>query len=266
MSDPLTHAWKSGQSEFHARRRACLTGARQAGDRLSVLVVDDTEVARELATELAGQPVELHVCPEPAAALLLLGRSCPDAVILGPVTGRLDAIEFLEIVHADESAVPVIAGAGPATGDFAARAATAGATAVVRRPYRGKELLAMLGSLAVTGEPIEIQPMVIDLGRLRIDGAVPRMWLDGLEVPLPPMEFLLLRYLAERAGTVIPRKDLIRALWGERPTSSNSLTVHTMRLRRRLGDDETDPQWIKAIRGLGYQFNVPPRSPDVHRT
>ncbi|MGY1948970.1 response regulator transcription factor [Nocardia asiatica] len=233
---------------------------------MTVLVVDDTAVAQELAMALAGQPVELHVCPDPAEALLLLGRTCPDAVILGPVTGRLDAIGFLEIVHADESAVPVIAGAGPDTGEFAARASAADATAVVPRPYRGKELLAMLGSLAAASEPIEIQPMVIDLGRLRIDGAVPRMWLDSVEVLLPPMEFLLLRYLAERVGTVIPRKDLIRAIWGERPTSSNSLTVHTMRLRRRLGDDENDPQWIKAIRGLGYQFNVPPRSPDVHRT
>ena len=38
---------------------------------------------------------------------------------------------------------------------------------------------------------------------------------------------------------------------------SNTLNVHIMRLRKRLGDDEKNPLWIKAIRGLGYQFTVP---------
>jgi DNA-binding response OmpR family regulator len=71
-------------------------------------------------------------------------------------------------------------------------------------------------------------------------------------------EYLLLRYLAERAGAVVDRKDIIRAIWGvEAVRGSNTLTVHIMRLRRRLLDDDSDPRWIQVIRGVGYQFTIP---------
>ncbi len=103
----------------------------------------------------------------------------------------------------------------------------------------------------VAGQPIE-------LGRLRIDGSVPQLWIDGRQVSVPPMEFLLLRYFAGHIGEVISRAELLDAVWGnEAHANSNTLTVHILRLRKRLGDDEGEPQWIKAIRGLGYQLSVP---------
>jgi DNA-binding response OmpR family regulator len=265
MERSLTNAWDSGSSPFHARRRACLTRDGQPRDRLAVLVVDHDDVAQELAKSLSGQPVELRTCHDPAEALLVLGRTCPDVVLLGPATGRLDPIEFLTIARAGDPDVPVVVGAGPDSGDFAARATGSGATAVVQRPYRAKELLALLGALARQADALEFRPMVLELeGRLVIDGTEPRFWLDGKEVTLPPREFLLLRYLAERIGTVVTRKKIVRALWGEQPPSSNSLNVHVARLRKRLGDDEHNPRWIVAVRSLGLRFSVPPRSPDVH--
>lgn len=109
-----------------------------------------------------------------------------------------------------------------------------------------------------------IKPLPIDLGRLRVDGAAPRMWLDGMETVLPAMEFLLLRYLAERHGEILPRRELLTAAWGDRPSvSSNSLAVHLARLRNRLEGDIGE-DWIRPIRGIGYQFLVPPRLPTQH--
>ncbi|PWK89520.1 winged helix family two component transcriptional regulator [Lentzea atacamensis] len=269
MTGSALGAWESDSSQFHTRRRACLANKGRVQNRLAVLVVDhDADVVHQLLDGFTGQPVEPRVCPDPAEALLLLGRTCPDVVLLGPAVGRLDPIDFLTIVRADDPDVPVVVGAGQGSGDFAARAAEVGVTAVVPRPYRTRELLAFLGSLAPKTDAVEIRPMVIDLGRLRVDGAVPQFWLDGVLVPLPPMEFLMLRYFAERPGAVVSRKELVGALWAGRPSAkSNTLNVHIMRLRKRLGDDDHNPTWIRVVRGLGYQFNVPPVascSPDVH--
>ncbi|MFC6091550.1 response regulator transcription factor [Saccharothrix lopnurensis] len=263
MPGPVVAAWESDNSRFHSRGRACRTTGRKLPDRLALLVVDGGPEADELARSMAGQPVELRTCPDPAEALLVVGRTCPDVVLLGPAAGRLDPLEFLSIVRADDPDVPVVVGADPG-GDFASRATDAGASIVVPRPYRVKQLLALLKSLSTGTEKIDIRPMAIDLGRLKVDGEVPRMWLDGIEVNLPPMEFLLLRYLAERVGSVLTRQAVSEALWGQAPPSSNSLNVHVGRLRKRLGDDDQDPQWIRVVRRLGYQFTVPPRSPDVH--
>jgi DNA-binding response OmpR family regulator len=85
------------------------------------------------------------------------------------------------------------------------------------------------------------------------------MWLDGRQVDLPPMEFLLLRFFAERLGALVTRQEVLAAVWGEGASvRSNTLSVHIMRLRKRLGDDDNNPHWIRSVRGLGYQFNVPP--------
>ncbi|MGH3876549.1 MAG: response regulator transcription factor [Actinophytocola sp.] len=238
-------------------------------DRLAVLLVEhDTDIAHELIDAFVGQPVEVHLCTDPAVALLQVGRTCPDAVVLGPASGRLGAAEFLSIVREVDRELPIIVGAGAGSGDLAAQAAELGATAVVQRPYPARRLLGLLRSFAREPDEVELRPMVIDLGRLRIDGAVPQFWLDGRLVQLPPQEFLLLRYFAERVGAVLTRTELNRAVWGDKHgVSSNSLTVHVMRLRKRLGDHDHDPRWIKVIRGLGYQFTVPSAdTPDDQET
>lgn len=282
MSGSLAEGWESDNTQFHARRRACLAGRGRALDRLAVLLVEhDTDIAQQLLDAFVGQPVELLHCADPVRALLQVGRACPDAVILGPTRSGLDAAEFLTVVHECDAELPIIVGAGAGSGDLAAKATELGATAVVRRPYPARELLGMLRSFAPRPDEVELRPMVLDLGRLRVDGAVPQFWLDGRAVPLPPQEFILLRYLAERVGAVLSRTELNRAVWGDKQgVRSNSLTVHIMRLRKRLGDNEHNPQWIKVVRGLGYQFTVPgpsdltssvpsqatpsQRSPDVH--
>jgi DNA-binding response OmpR family regulator len=258
----LNNGWDSDHSEFQARRIACLDARGRRGDRLAVLLVEqDGDIANELVDALVGQPVEVLRCTNAATALLHVGRLCPDAVVLGPTSTRLSATDFLSVVRELEPDLPIIVGAGAGAGDLAAQATELGATAVVRRPYATRELLALLRSFAPRPDNVELRPMVIDLGRLRIDGAQPQFWLDGIAQQLPPQEFILLRYFAERVGAVLTRTELNRAIWGDKiGVRSNSLTVHVLRLRKRLGDDEHNPQWIKAIRGLGYQFTVPDRA------
>lgn len=253
--------WGFDRSQSHVRRQACLARDPSARDRLVVLAVEqEPAVVSAVADALRGQPIELRICDDAASALLILGRTCPDVVLLGPNGGRLDPVEFISIARTEDPGVPILAGAGGESGEFASRAAAAGATAVIPRPYRGSELLALLRSLAPRPERLRMRPPLIDLGRLRIDGAVPQLWIDGKRITLPPMEFLLLRYFAERVGAVLTREELLDAVWGDgHRANSNTLTVHIMRLRKRLGDDdgEGEARWIRAVRGLGYQFTVP---------
>lgn len=234
------------------------TEQRTDDARLTVLVVEQSQdVVRGLVEAVAGQPIVLETCDDAAGALLRLGRARPDVVILGPVAGRLDPLDFIKIALSDDPGLPILAGAGGDSPEFAAGAAAAGATAVIQRPYRVVELLALLQSLAPRVRNLRLRPPPIDLGRLRVDGASPQAWVDGKQVSVPPMEFVLLRYFAERVDQVISRAELVEAVWGENQhANSNTLTVHIMRLRKRIGGDR-GADWIRAVRGLGYQFTVP---------
>jgi DNA-binding response OmpR family regulator len=224
MTAPLMKA-----HEPHHDVRTKLPSRRSAnrGTRISVLVVDGGPEADELLAAAEGQPLDVHVCADAAEALLQVGKLAPDVILLGPGEGRLDPIEFLSIVRADDPQQPVIVGADPGCSQFIGRASDAGASAVVPRPYRVRELLALLNSLAPAANQVDLRPLALDLGRLRV--------------------------------ALVTRQEVLEAVWGnDAAVRSNTLNVHIMRLRRRLLQDEHGPEWIKVVRGLGYQFKVPP--------
>lgn len=250
-------AWEHGNSQIHARRRSCLAGRAALPDRLVTLIVDTKDGARRIMNALAGQPFEFAVVHDPAEALLAVGRTCPDVVLLAPTSGRIGPRTFVEVVRASEPELPIIVGVSPEDPDLAGHAAMLGAT-VLAYPFQPGRTARMLAGIGPADRSIDVRPFELDFGRLRIDGSVPQIWLDGTQIKLPLREYLVLRYLAERAGAVVSRQQILRAVWGEQGgRGHNTLTVHIMRLRRKLSDDEADPQWIKVIRGLGYQFTVP---------
>lgn len=260
MEPTAVSLWKSEQLAAYMRSRVCVPRSGTRLDRLRVMGIDnDPEVIAQLAMESPAHDIDMCGCPDPIGALLLVGRTCPDAIVLGPITnGGLDALEFLRVVRTAEPDLPIVFGVD--SSQTAAAASDAGASAILPRPYVLPELFALVRAIARQHRNLPPQPAPINLGRLRIDAAMQQIWLDGNSILLSPMEFRLLRYLAERSGAVVARTELISQVWGPQTTArSNTLTVHVRRLRRRLGDDDNNPQWIKAVRGLGYQFNVPPK-------
>ncbi|RKS06341.1 DNA-binding response OmpR family regulator [Nocardiopsis sp. Huas11] len=229
-------------------------------ERRPLLLVGEAEqgAAAGLRRLLAEEPIDLLSCGEAAKALLLLGRAGPDAVLLGSMEGPLDAMEFLRIARTSEQSLPIVVGVPVGDSAYALRARGLGATFTVERPYRADELRSVLRFLLREWGRDPRGGTVIDLGRLRVDGEAPEFRLDGVLVPLPPTEYLLLRHLARNAGAVVSRQELVRAAWaGDSAVRSNTLNVHIMRLRRRLGDDRARPRWISTVHGIGYRLTVP---------
>jgi len=93
------------------------------------------------------------------------------------------------------------------------------------------------------GEVLRVGQLSLDLGRLAADtGHGP--------VPLTRLEFLVLRELAEHAGQLVPKNELLSTVWGyEFDPGSNVVDVCVRRLRSKLGFN-----LIKTVRGEGYQL------------
>lgn len=245
-----------GTGRLPAQRRTSGEGRPASPDRLSVLLIDQEDLVRELAGSICGQPLDLHSAYDAADALFLAGRTCPDVVVLASVEGCLAPGEALAVLRKRDPGLPVVVGVGPGDGEFATQAAALEPAAVIAHPFRPEPLVRLLRSLAPAHVDFQARPLPLEFGRLRIEGTAPDIWLDGVRATLPMREFLLLRYLAERAGDVVSRAEIGEAVWGS-AGAGNTVSVHVMRLRRRLGDRDHGPQWITAVRGLGYRFNVP---------
>ncbi len=95
----------------------------------------------------------------------------------------------------------------------------------------------------------------IQVGKLIVNMARREVFLAGHPIDLTTMQFELLRYLAERSGNVVARKELYEALHKEDFNEyDRSVDVYISRIRYLLGDDVGHPTYIKTVRGIGYQF------------
>ncbi|MEA2419939.1 MAG: hypothetical protein QOE60_2145, partial [Thermoleophilaceae bacterium] len=93
-----------------------------------------------------------------------------------------------------------------------------------------------------------------EVGGLRLDPTTHAVGWDGVEVALTPTEFRLLATLASQSGTVVRRRDLVRAAWPEGAiVHDNTLDQYVARLRRKLRDLTTEVA-ISTAHGVGYRI------------
>jgi DNA-binding response OmpR family regulator len=131
-----------------------------------------------------------------------------------------------------------------------------GADDYLPKPFEPRELLARLR--AVLRRPplaAESEPQVLRFGRLEIDRGARVVRVAGEARPLTAHQFDLLAALAERAGRVLSREQLLDAVRGEAfDPFDRSIDVHIGRLRLAIEDDPRQPRRIITVRGAGYVF------------
>lgn len=95
---------------------------------------------------------------------------------------------------------------------------------------------------------------IYEFGDFRLDGSK-RLLLnrEGTPVQLTPKAFDTLSYLVEHTGAVLPKDELIRAVWTDTVVEENNLTQNISLLRRILGDS-SEHRYIATVPGRGYQF------------
>jgi len=103
----------------------------------------------------------------------------------------------------------------------------------------------------------------VSVGTLTVDPRSRRVTVAGRPVELSPKEFDLLAYLAARAGTVVPKRELLAEVW-QLPYggSDKTLDVHLSWLRRKLGESGSEPRLLQTVRGVGVRLAEPDAEPD----
>ncbi|WP_075793022.1 winged helix-turn-helix domain-containing protein [Massilia putida] len=226
-----------------------------------LMIEDDDRLAGMVATYLAPHGFEVrHAASAQAGiatleqdgeaiALVLLDLMLPDA-------DGLDVCRRIRTLAAPLRAVPIVM--LTAKGDPFDRVVglEIGADDYLPKPFEPRELLARLRAV-LRRPPLAAEPesRVLRFGRLDIDLGARVARLDGAPRALTAYQFDLLVALAERAGRVLSREQLLDAVKGQAfDPFDRSIDVHIGRLRAAIEDDVKQPRRIITVRGVGYVF------------
>ncbi|AQS55967.1 MAG: response regulator transcription factor [Novibacillus thermophilus] len=133
-----------------------------------------------------------------------------------------------------------------------------GADDYVTKPFRVRELISRIKSVLRRYEQQPPQKTEIRLGEVLIDTAQARVFKQRKEIILTALEYRLLLTLANHAGQVLSRKQILEHIWDVAGdfVNDNTLTVYIKRLREKIEDDPHRPKLIQTVRGLGYKAGV----------
>jgi DNA-binding response OmpR family regulator len=226
-----------------------------------LMIEDDERLAGMVATYLAPHGFEVRHAASAQAGIAML-EADGDAVALVlldlmlPDADGLDVCRRIRALAPPLRAIPIVM--LTAKGDPFDRVVglEIGADDYLPKPFEPRELLARLRAV-LRRPPLAAEPAsrVLRFGRLDIDLGARVARLDGTARALTAYQFDLLVALAERAGRVLSREQLLDAVKGEAfDPFDRSIDVHIGRLRAALEDDVKQPRRIITVRGVGYVF------------
>ena len=97
---------------------------------------------------------------------------------------------------------------------------------------------------------------VIEVGPFTYDTHTLRFYKDGVEIPLSAKENAMVKLFIDNVGRIFSKDMIYSMIWGETIIDENAIMVYVNRLRQKIEDDPSEPQYIQTVRGLGYKFTV----------
>jgi two-component system KDP operon response regulator KdpE len=224
------------------------------GEGARVLVVDDEpQIVRGLRVVLRNAGFQVEAAATKEEALDALSHRPPDAVLLDLVLPDGSGVDVCREVR-EWSSVPIVVVSAVGDEREKVRALDAGADDYVTKPFGSEELTARLRAVLRRSSDLAAEP-AITVGDLTIDIPDRRVTRDGEQVHLTPIEFDLLRVLAQNRGKLVTHRQLLHEVWGPSyGEETHYLRVHVAHIRAKIEPDPARPSYVLTEPGVGYRL------------
>jgi two-component system response regulator RegX3 len=224
-----------------------------------LLIEDDAQIADLVVSAFEALGIETQHEKDGFRGLRSALQLNFDAILLDVALPLMDGFQVLEEIRRNSLNTPVIMLTARTEEIDRVMGLEMGADDYVTKPYSSRELLARVKAVLRRGggEAETETEGVLEIGPVRMDIERHVVTVNTKSVRLPLKEFDLLEILMRNAGRVLTRGQLIDRVWGsDYVGDTKTLDVHVKRLRAKIEEDPSMPQYIVTVRGLGYKFDL----------
>lgn len=182
-------------------------------------------------------------------------------IVLDLMLPGTDGFEICRLVR-EKKDIPIIMVSAKKEDIDKIRGLGLGADDYMTKPFSPSELVARVKAhlsryerlVSTSNKPVND---IIEIRGIKIDKTARRVYVDGEEKSFTTKEYDLLTFLAENPNHVYTKEELFREIWDMDSFGDiATVTVHIKKIREKIEIDNTKPQYIETIWGVGYRFKV----------
>ena len=189
-------------------------------------------------------------------ALQKFESESPNLVLLDIIVPKIDGFEICRKIR-NESNIPIIMLSSKKEDTDKVLALGLGADDYIEKPFSPRVLVAKIQSQfrrvnELSGTPVSDTLKIRDL---EIDIKARTVTVKGVNIPFSVKEFEILNFLMMNKNQALSREKIFDEIWGYNEYGDiNTVTVHVRKIREKIENNPSEPEYIETVWGIGYKF------------
>jgi len=222
-------------------------------EKYRILIIEDNADTRRFLEVMLKKEFEVITAENGVIGIDFARNKQPHLILLDIMLPILSGYDTCSLLKKDEKTkhIPIIFLSAKNTVTDITHGLTTGADDYIPKPFDYKELQARIR--ARLRKNVEVASQPIQIGDLKVDPAKREISYSGKKVQLTLTEFDILRFLAQKAGSIVSREEILKEIWKDSSAKTNDRTidVHIRALRKKIPDLT---RHIISIYGVGYKY------------
>jgi DNA-binding response OmpR family regulator len=220
-----------------------------------ILVVDDKSELRALLKQyLSQEGFEVVLAGDGQQALFVARQEKPDLVLLDLMMPEMGGYEFLR-VYSREADTPIIILTAKLEENDKVLGLELGADDYITKPFSMRELTARVRAVLRRVAKQTVEQDILRVADITLDRDGRVVTVKNSQIDLTPSEFDILASLMASPGRAFTRLELLERLQGSAFEGyERTIDVHVRNLRAKIEPDDSEPQYIETVYGVGYRF------------
>ena len=222
-----------------------------------LMVEDDSTIAFAVKYAVEQESFNLDIASDLNQAREIVSTKVYDLILLDVMLPDGNGYEFLKDLRKHDEDTPVIFLSACDEEVNIVMGLDIGADDYITKPFRIRELISRINAILRRKGKIQDNKKIIKFKNISIHTLEARVFKNDEEIILTSAEYKLLLILIQNKNVVLTRAQILEKLWDVTYdfVNDNTLSVYIKRLREKIEEDSSKPEYILTVRGVGYKWN-----------